>query len=269
MERRDSLLVSVVVFFILLFVYSKFGPSLPISLLSQSKGEPLVVQGTGTVAVVPDIAKLTVGIEETGTSLKSTQNSVNQKSQRLTEALKNLGIADKDIKTLYYNIYPETESVPVPMAEPAAKSGEAATLIYPQPPTGTSRITRYRVSTTYQVTIRDFDKVNDAITAATGVGANIVSGVNFDVNEETKNKKLTEAREEAVKDAKQKAQSLASAAGVSLGKLLNISESSYPRPYPMMTEGRGAADSSVTVKPDIQPGESEFTVTVVLSYDIR
>ncbi len=240
-------------FFVLLFVYSKIGPQIPFSLISSEKGQPLVVEGTGKATTVPDIAKLMVGIEDTGASLKAVQNSVNSKSKNLTDALRKLGIGDKDIKTTSYNIFPETGPVIMPM--PAVM------------PVPFSPVQRYRVSTTYEITIRDFDKVENTITAATGAGANIVSGVSFDVNEETKNKKMGEARVEAVKEARQKAESLAAASGVTLGKLINISESNMPRLFPL--EARGGMGGTEQVKPNIQPGETEFTVVVTLTYEIR
>src|SRR6266576_609121 len=90
--------------FLGIFLFAKFAPSLPISVLSQQKGEPLVVSGEGRVTVTPDIAKINVGIQETGQSLKQVQDSVNKKSKSLVNALKKLGIGDSDIKTVSYYI---------------------------------------------------------------------------------------------------------------------------------------------------------------------
>jgi len=238
---------TVIAFFILLFVFAKWGPSIPFSVLSQQKGEPMIVEGTGKSFVTPDIAKVSVGIEESGTSLKTVQDSVNRKSKDLTDTLKDLGIDEKDIKTTSYNLYPQFDySTPAP------------------------RLTGYRVSTTYEVTIRDFDKVNDALTAVTSAGANIIGGVAFEVNDKTKKEKLQEAREMAVAEAKDKAEGLAKAAGVTLGKIINISEAQgiEPRPIALMEK---TIDSSVTepIAPDIQPGETELSVNVILSFEIR
>ena len=87
-------------------------------------------------------------------------------------------------------------------------------------------------------------------------------------SEETKKKKLDEAREEAVKEAKDKAQSLAQAAGVSLGKILNISEfPSFEPPTPFaLKEGVGGTEPA---RPEITPGETEISVTVSISFEIR
>lgn len=238
---------AIIIFFILLFVFAKWGPSIPFSILSQQKGEPMVVQGAGKSFVTPDIAKVSVGIEESGSSLKIVQDSVNRKSKALTDTLKQLGIDEKDIKTTSYNLYPQFD--------------------YTEK---NSRISGYQVSITYEVTVRNFDKVNDTLVAATSGGANTIGGVSFEVNDKTKKEKLQEAREIAVTDAKEKAQGLAKAAGVSLGKVINISESQgvdFPRPL-MLEKAVGAPDTAVT-QPEITPGETELSVTISLSFEIR
>lgn len=231
--------------FVFLFIFSRLGLKLPLSVISQDRGQPLVVEGQGKVTVVPDVAKVTLGIEESGSSLASIQKSVNQKSKSLVDSIKKLGIGEKDIKTTSYNVFPEYNYESRPQ-----------------------RITGYRVNITYEVTIKDFDKINDLVLRATETGANLVGNISFDVNEETKKKKLDEAREEAVKEAKDKAQSLAQAAGVSLGKILNISEfPGFAPPTPFaLKEGVGGTEPA---RPEITPGETEISVTVSLSFEIR
>jgi len=243
-ERTANFAGSVIIFFILLFIFFKFGPKIPLSIISQQKGEPLVVTGEGKVSVTPDIAIVNLGIEENGASLKQVQDSVNKKSKNLVDALKRLGVEESDIKTTSYNIYPDYDY----NLQPA-------------------KITGYRVSTNYQVKVKDFDKVNDILVKATESGANVVGNISFDINEITKNKKLQEAREKAVGKAKEKAEGLAKAAGISLGKIINVSESqggNYPGQMALMEK----SDSSIA-QPDIQPGETELSVTVSLSYEIR
>ena len=106
-ECLKNTLIAAVSIFLLFFLFFKFGPKIPLSIISQQKGEPLIVTGEGKVSVTPDIAKITLGIQEEGTSLKTVQDSVNKKSKTLTDALKKLGIAEKDIKTTSYSVYPQ------------------------------------------------------------------------------------------------------------------------------------------------------------------
>jgi len=237
----------VVVFFILLFVFTKWGPAINFNTTSQTKGEPFVVSGEGKVYVTPDIAKITVGIQESGDSLKTVQNSVNKKSKALTDAIENMGVAKEDIKTTSYNLYPQYDYQ-----------------------SSAGRITGYQVSTSYEITIRDFDKVNDIVVGATAVGANMEGGISFELNDTTKKEKLQEARVMAVAEAKSKAQGLASAAGITLGKIINISEnrgSNEIRPLPAM--GGAVSLDKVMIEPSIQAGQTEVNVTVSLSFEVR
>lgn len=207
-----------------------------------------MVTGEGKVNVTPDIAKLSVGIEEQGVNLKLLQDSANKKSQKLVSEFKKLGISEKDIKTTSYNIYPEND-------------------YQVSPP----KITGYRVGLNYEITIRDFDKVNEAFVVATQNGANIIGGISFDISENLKNDKLNEAREEAVKMAKEKAKGLSKAADITLGKIINVEESidgNFPRPmFQKSLPVTGGGD--LLTQPDIQPGTTEMSLSVVLFYEIR
>lgn len=235
---RGKRILPVIVFFILLFVFAKWGPAINLSTITQTKGEPFVVTGEGKTSVTPDIAKVTLGIEATGTSLKNVQDSVNTKSKALTDAIKKLGIGESDIKTTSYNVYPQYDwNSPI------------------------QKITGYQVSTDYEITIKDFDKVNDVITAGVTAGANVVGNVSFDLNEKTKTEKMNEARTLAVKDAKAKAEGLAKAAGISLGKIINVSEN--------QTGNVRLMALPASPQPDIQPGQTEIDIVVSLSYEVR
>lgn len=247
-ERSRNPITYIFVFFILLFVYSKFGPNLPISITSQEKGLPLVVEGTGKASVAPDIAKVSLGIEETGSSLKAVQDSVNKRSQTLTDELKDMGIDKEDIKTTSYYLYPE----------------------YNYEST-TPRVTGYRVSTSYEVKITDFDKVNEVLVSATNAGANIIGNVSFEVNDETRSEKLQEARQVAVDMAREKAEGLARATGIRLGKIINISEQEgfdYGRPMPLLEKAGTGGDIAIS-QPEIEPGQTELSITVFLSFETR
>lgn len=246
-EKRLDFSGSVIIFFILLFVYSKWGPAVPFSTITQGRGEPMAVSATGKSYVTPDLALVSAGIEASGTSLKQVQESVNTKSQSLVKSLKSLGIDEKDIRTSSYNVYPQNN-------------------YDNNPPT----ITGYSVSTSYQIKIRDLDMVNEILTTLTQNGANIVGGVSFEVSDDIKNEKMNEARKEAADLAKEKAKGLAKASGITLGKIINVSESqgdNFPRPVAMLE--KADVTSSEPIQPDIQPGESEISVTVTLYYEIK
>jgi uncharacterized protein YggE len=236
-------------FFVALFIFSKFGPNIPVSLLTQQKGEPLVVTEEGKETVVPDIALVSFGIEGNGASLKEVQNSVDSKSKDLVAALKKLGVEEKDIKTSSYNVYPNYDYQVTP-----------------------NRITGYRISINYQVKVRNLDKINDIVVAATSSGANQVGSIYFDLSDEAKNKALETARLDAVTKAKAKAQGLAKAAGITLGKIINISEnegnSITPVPMYSLKDASGGGTTPIQ-RPDIQPGTTEVIVDITISWEIR
>jgi len=246
-EKSVSFAGSIIVFFILLFIFAKWGPAINFSTTTQTKGEPFIVQGTGKTSVAPDIAKIDLGIEESGVNLKTVQDSVNKKSQTLVNGIKKLGVADKDIKTISYYVYPQYDYT-----------------------TPTQRITGYQVSTSYEITIRDFSKINDLVSSATTLGANTIGGINFDLSDDLKNKTLETARDQAVNEAKTKAQGLAKAAGITLGKIINVTEEtpSDIRPLMLPSAGGGVADKAIA-QTNVQPGTTEIDVTISLSYEVR
>lgn len=239
-ETNANFVGSIIIFFVLLFIFAKWGPPINFSSTTQTKGEPFIVTGEGKVTVTPDVAKINLGIEDSGLSLKTVQDSVNKKSQSLITTLKSLGLTDKDIKTTNYNLYPQYD-----FNNPMQK------------------ITGYQVSINYEVTIKNLDKVNDVLVAVTNSGANMIGQVTFEVNDVTQKEKLQEARVLAIKEAKEKAQGLASASGISLGKIINIQENTNS-PRPMMF----GIEKSVA-QPNIQPGTTDIDVTVSLSFEVR
>lgn len=241
-------IASVIIFFVLLFIFAKWGPAINFSTTTQVKGDAFVSTGEGKASVTPDIAKISLGIQETGSSLKIVQNAVNTKSKTLTDTIKKLGIEERDIKTSSYNVYPQYDYT-----------------------SSTQKITGYQVSTNYQVTVKDFDKVNDIVVAATAAGANTIGNVSFELSDSIKTEKMNEARQEAVKVAKTKAEGLAKAAGITLGKIINVSENQSNGPVRLMAipaTGGGSENESIS-QPDIQPGTTEINVTVSLSYEVR
>ncbi len=222
------------------FAYGKFGPGLPISSVVTQKTDFFTVSGEGKVTVVPDTAMVNLGINSSGNSVKVAQANANGVINKISDALKKLGIADKDIKTNNYSIYPQTDQ---------------------------NKVVSYSVSINLTVTVRQLDKINDVLDSATANGANMVGGVQLTVDE-TKQKELTQrARELAVRDAKQKADSLSRAAGLSLGRIVNVVEGGVvnPRPMPMMATGIAKLDTGT----QIQPGSTDITSSVTLFYETR
>lgn len=236
--------IGVTTFFILLFTFTKFFGPIPFSVTSVTtqKSDTFDVTGEGKISVPPDIALINVGVQAQASTVKSVQEQLNSNINKVSEALKQLGIDPKDIQTTNYSINPVYDF----------KSGS-------------QRITGYTAGSNLSIKVRQIDKANDVIDKAVENGANQVGGISFDVDD--REKWENEAREKAVAEAKKKAQASAKIAGFRLGKIINYSESfgEEPIPIPLRAISQGAPETPT----QIEPGTSEIRVTVTLSYQIQ
>ena len=235
----------VVLFFVLLFAYTKLAGPIPFSVnsISTMKTDTFTVSGEGKVIVPPDIAVVNVGVQANGSTVKQVQDELNLKMNAVSEAVKRVGVKSEDIQTSNYSIYPQYDYQ-----------------------SGGQRITGYQASSNLTIKVRDIDRANEVIDGATAAGANQVGGISFDVDD--KAKAQNEAREKAVAEAKRKAQDAARIAGFRLGTIVNYQESfgDQPRPIPLMA--KEAVGIGGEVPTQIEPGSSEIVVTVTLSYQI-
>ena len=233
--------------FVLLFVLLRYGPTVPFSVTTQQRGEPFVSSGVGKATEAPDIASLSLGITERGQSLATAQASVNKKSQELVNALKNIGVEEKDIKTTSYRVSPDYDY----RSEPA-------------------QITGYSISIDYSVQVREIDNVSDVLNEATAVDANNISGVSLGFSDDKKAELLDKARKEAIREAKEKGESLASLSGLSLGRIINVSEGYSAIPYASRNLAfEDSATLELAPQAAIEPGESEISTTVTITWEVR
>ena len=111
--------------------------------------------------------------------------------------------------------------------------------------------------------LRDVSKVASTIDLLVGAGATDIGGINFMVSEASK--LLDDAREQAVADARRKAEIYARAAGVTLGAPLNISENGGS-PGPVFRAKMMAAPMAAT---PVAQGEETLSVTVSVTWAIK
>ena len=230
--------------------------------------------GEGRVSSKPDIAVVDFSIITEAATSKAAQDANSARSKKVNDFLKKQGVEDKDVRTTYYNITPRYSSpkpYPVPMPMMRSVNSDATTAMmpaYPIPATDDAKITGYKVTQSYQVKVRDFEKISPVVDGLVSAGANQVSNIYFDF--ENRESVLAEAREKAIIDAKDKADKLRKRIGIRLGKIVNYYESGYPGIYyakgcPELEVG-GAYDSTGPVLP---PGENEIIVTVTITYQIK
>lgn len=207
----------------------------------------ITVSGEGKTFIKPDIAIVTLGITNEANKAADAVKENNTKMNEIIKAVKDLGVEEKDITTTNYNLSPK----------------------YNYTESKGSFIDGYTLSQQIQVKIRNFDKIAEVLQKATSLGANTIDQLQFTVDDLEKVK--AEAMKEAVTKAKEKAQNIAKASGIDLGRLVNVYEDYYSQDYSAPSykaEGMGGGGAE-TPAPDIQVGEQEIRVKMNLVYRIE
>ncbi len=220
------------------------------------------VSGEGQAVGIPDVGKFSFRvITEGGKDLANLQKENTQKTNKIIEFVKSRQVESKDIKTIGYNVEPRQQYFPCP----GGGIAEFEKNVCPPP-----EIAGYTITQQVLVKVRDFQTIGDLLAGVVERGANSVSQLSFEVDDPTAVQ--NEAREEAIKKAKDKARGLAKAGDFVLGRLLSIQENGGGIPY----YGYGGAGAeldakraSLAVSPTIEPGSQEVTVNVTLQYEIK
>ena len=199
------------------------------------------VTGEATVSAAPDLAQIDGGVTTEAKTAREASDANNAAMGRVLLALKGAGIDEKDYQTSRLSLQPE--SAPNRTAGPATIVG-------------------YRASNRVTVRLRDVSKVASMIDTLVGAGANDIGGINFTVSQASK--LLDDAREQAIADARRKAEIYAKAAGVTLGAPLSISEGGTPVPIPYRRMAAGLAAAA-----PVAQGEETLQVTVAVSWAIK
>lgn len=230
--------------------------------IEPSSFRSFAVQGEGKVIAKPDVAKFTFSvISQGGKDITKIQKENTERVNRAIALAKAAGVEEKDIKTEYYSVEPRYQYYSCPPVEPLGGSK-------PCPP---AEIMGYTVSQTVLVKIRNFDKVGDILTGVVEAGANSVSQLSFTIDDPAALE--SEARDEAIARAQEKAKRTAKAGKFSLGRLLSLDEgSAYPPLYyrsEAKAMGIGGGQDAAMPAPSIEPGSQEIRVNVTLRYEIN
>jgi uncharacterized protein YggE len=218
--------------------------------------DTITVSGEGQATIAPDVARVSFTVEHTSSTVAEAQTATTNQANAAIAYLKDQKIADKDVKTLSYNIYPQ-------YAYPNPCSAGQMCPAY----VGTPKITGYQVSETIQVTVRDLAVVGTLLGGLGKLEVQNLNGPNFALDDSTAG--YNAARADAIAKAKSQAKVLADELGVRLGKIVNFSESSggYPVAYGMMA-GK-AMDSAGSATPNVPVGENTYNASVSVTYEIR
>lgn len=213
---------------------------------SEDKGDDniLVVSGNGRVSLTPDIAHINAGVETVMKDAREAQAENAEIMNRIIDALKTLGIQDKDIQTANYSVHVEYDF-----------SGNQRRLI------------GYRVSNNVRIAFRQIDRVGEVLTKLAESGANQFYGVSFGVENSTD--AYSEALKKAIAEAKAEAQLMAQQAGVKLGKPVEIHEGSAPQGIQFGKAMDMARLESAAAQVPIMEGELEVQANVTIIYSIE
>lgn len=210
--------------------------------------------GTSTLTVDPNKAEVYIRIVTLEKTAQEAKNKNSEISKKVIDALKKLGVKDKEIETSQFSIYPKYEYEEV-IEMNVRKSQQ--------------KLVGYEVVHVLKVTTHDLEKVGRLIDAAVDSGANDIDRVSFGLSKEKEKEVKQQAMILASSDAKEKAIALATNLGVALSKPISISESSfYYQPfdiaYKVAAMERGPAPST-----EISPQQLDVSASVQLVYEIR
>jgi len=203
----------------------------------------LTVNGVGQVTVSPDVAYVSIGIQTEDPSVGSAVRANNATAQAVVDAIKSFGVEERDITTTNFSVY---------LQERYDDKGNVVEKTYV-------------VQNTVSVTVRKLDTLGDLLDAVTQAGANAINGVVFDV--ENRNEVINQARTLAVESARQQAEALAKAAGVTLGEVQSIS---FYDTVPARLEGKGGGGMDVAASSvPISSGQFDIVATVTITYNLK
>jgi uncharacterized protein YggE len=198
------------------------------------------VSGSAQTALVPDIAYIEIGTFSDKPTVSAAQDDNNALMAQVFTALKAQGIDTvKDVQTENYSISPEYGKDNVTIAS-------------------------YRIDNTVRVKVRNLDKLGDVMGAVGTAGANLISGLSFDV--EDKEAAYNQAVVKAIDDAKVRAQTLAKSAGAALGAVVSASENGgYNPPGPIYYSRAADAAGSVPVS----QGTMQISANVSVTFELN
>lgn len=207
------------------------------------EGAMLTINAEGKIEGRPDMATVSLGVVTEGQTAAAAMSANATRMNALTQALRRAGIAERDIQTANLNVSPQYVY------------GEGV------PP----RITGYQAQNTVNARVRNLDNLGRTLDSAIGAGGNTLHGVSFGL--QNPDQALDAARREAVETARARATLYAQAAGMSVHRIIAISEGggySPPIPMPMMARMEAAQDST-----PISPGEVSSTANVTVVFELR
>lgn len=216
-----------------------------------SAAEPIqpriVVTGEGEATVAPDMALLSLSVMREAKTAREALDANNAAMAQVTEAIKQFGIADRDLQTSGLQIMPRYN--------------------FTNRPDGTqeAELVAYQVTNTLSVRVRDLVKTGEIIDKAVSLGVN--QGGNIVFTNDDPSATITQARKNAVDEATARARTLAEAAGVELGRVIEILDQSFGA-QPMQMQAK-SFDRAMAASVPIEAGENAYRVQVNMTFELK
>ena len=209
----------------------------------------IAVVGEGEVAVAPDLALVTLSVLREGDTARVALDEANAAAAAIIAAMKEAGIEARDLQTGGLQINPR--------------------YVYPQNGGEEQpRIVAYQVTNTLTVRVRDIARVGEIVDRAVTLGVNQGGSIAFTNDDPSAAR--TEARRLAVRDAVERARTLAEAAGVGLGPIIEMSEQSYTQPpMPIAAAGRTFRMEAQADAVPVEAGENVYRIQINATFELK
>jgi hypothetical protein len=211
-----------------------------------SSAQGVTVQATGTVKVVPDGVSFNFAVSVLAQSSETAMSDASASAEQVRAALETAGVAKDDIATQNISVYPE----------------------YVSSSTGTQTLSGYRAQQVFTVTLRETAKAGEVVDSVIAAGGNALQVYGVTPTLLDTDAAVAQAREVAIKSAKEKAKDYAGLVGEELGSVVYVTEVTSPSsPVPLMVGDAGSAEMSMT-KTVVNLGTQEVSVTVEVRWGL-
>jgi len=205
------------------------------------------VIGTSEVKVVPDRAVVELGVEKQDPRASVAKHAEDAAARKILASLRANGIDEKDIQTTYLSLQPRSIYIKIKK----------------------QWVTYFFAQQTVTVTVRDLSRLDALLESLIQAGGNRIDSIAYETSDLRKYR--DQARDMAVRAAREKATALALALGQEVGKAHSIEE------VPESSSGYAGAlpnavyefESGRTRTPSTAPGQKTISASVVVSFDLN
>lgn len=211
------------------------------------------VGGAGTAYRAPDLAVTQLTVLRNAATAAEAMSAANEAVDAVTKAMTEFGIEKRDLQTAGFQVSPQYQY-------DNRSDGQQ------QPP----KLVGYEVRNTLSVKVRDLAKLGEVLDRAVKLGVNEGGSISFEIDDPSDASK--EARRLAVADARERAETLATASGLKLGRVVLIQDGAVHNepmpPVPIMEMKLAAAPASAAGRVPVEAGENAVRADVRIVFEL-